>query len=122
MCVCVWGGGGCTNACNCIRAHSQPFLQNPNDGCLGNLVGMKYSCSLTSVVVSGQIRPGAGPKFFALFLDGAPFFKELLQTRRLQQETECIVMIKKHVGSVVIFFIPFRSQINEAFMCHFGVF
>ena len=24
----VGGGGGCTNACICIGAHSQPLLQN----------------------------------------------------------------------------------------------
>ena len=49
----------------------------------------------------GQIRPGAdqgGAKI------GHGDKKLLLQTGRLQQQTKCIAMIKKHVGrSVVIF-------------------
>ena len=33
-----------------------------------------------------------------------PFFDSLLQTGRLQQQTECIAVIKKHVGRSVVYF------------------
>ena len=67
---------------------------NPLDWFWWNLVGMKYSWSLTSVVVfSARSTPGriqGGAKIG----HGVPFFKKLLlQTGRLQQQTECIAMI-----------------------------
>ena len=40
----------------------------------------------------GQIRPGADPGRGKNRLRGVPFFKKLLQTRRLQRQTECIAM------------------------------
>ena len=53
----------------------------------------------------GQIRQGADPGRGKNRSRGVPFFKKLLlQTGRLQQQTECIAVIYKHVGrSVVIF-------------------
>ena len=53
----------------------------------------------------GQIRPGADPGRGKNRSRGVPFFKKLLlQTGRLQRQTECIAMTWKHVGrSVVIF-------------------
>ena len=52
----------------------------------------------------GQIHPGADPGRGKNRSLGVPFFKELLQTGRLQQQTECITVIYNHVGrSVVIF-------------------
>ena len=53
----------------------------------------------------GQIRPGVDPgRGQNRSRGGVPFFRKLLQTGRLQQQTECIAVIKKHVGrSVVIF-------------------
>ena len=42
----------------------------------------------------GQIRPGADPGRGKNRSRGVPFFKKLLlQTRRLQQQTECIAVI-----------------------------
>ena len=42
----------------------------------------------------GQIRPGAAPGWGKKGSLGDPFFNELLlQTGRLQQQTECIAMI-----------------------------
>ena len=66
----------------------------PLDGFWWNLVWMKYSRSLTSVVVflarsvQGRIQGGAK------IGHGVPFFKKLLlQTGRLQEQTECIAVI-----------------------------
>ena len=55
-------GGGCTNACICMGTHSQPFTTVPLDGCLRNLVGMKCSWSLTSVVVFQPDPPRGGSR------------------------------------------------------------
>ena len=67
----------------------------PLDGFWWNLVWMKYSRSLTSVVVfsarsvQGRIQGGA-----KIGHGGVPFFRKLLlQTGRLQQQTECIAVI-----------------------------
>ena len=66
----------------------------PLDGFWWNLVWMKYSRSLTSVVVFGQIRPGADPGRGKNRSRGVPFFKKLLlQNGRLQQQTECKAVI-----------------------------
>ena len=66
----------------------------PLDGFWWNLVWMKYSRSLTSVVVFSQIRPGADPGRGKNRSRGVPFFRKLLlQTGRLQQQTECIAVI-----------------------------
>ena len=66
----------------------------PLDGFWWNLVGMKYSWSLTSVVVFRPDPPGADPGRGKNRSRGVPFFnKLLLQTWRLQQQTECIAMI-----------------------------
>ena len=53
----------------------------------------------------GQIPPEADPGQGKNMSRGVPFFRKLLlQTGRLRQQTECIAVIKKHVGrSVVIF-------------------
>ena len=51
--LCIYLGekrGGCTNACICMGTPSV-FTTEPLTGCLQNLVGMKCSWSLTSIVV-----------------------------------------------------------------------
>ena len=77
----------------------------PLDGFWWNLVGMKCSWSLTSVVVfrSDPHRGGSGAG--QKLVTGVPFFKKLLlQTGRLQRQTKWIAMLYKHMGrSVVIF-------------------
>ena len=84
--------------------HFQLLLQNSLDGFWWNLVGMKYSWSLTSVVVFRPDLPQVVSK------------KILLQTRRLQRQTKWIAMIKKHVGrSVVIFGSIPRSNFRRVF-------
>ena len=70
---------------------------------------------------SAQGRIQGWPKY----VTGVPFSKELLfQTGRLQQQTEFIAMILKHEGrstSVLLFLVPFRSQIFDAFLTSFGL-
>ena len=85
--------------------HFRLLLQN----CLMDFDETWYGWStqgpLQVLLFFGQIRPGADPVRGKNRSQGVPFFKKLLlQTRRLQQQTECIAVIKKHVGrSVVIF-------------------
>ena len=57
-------------------------------------------CCFSARSVEGRIQGGA-----KIGHGGVPFFKKLLlQSGRLQQQTECIAVIQKHVGrSVVIF-------------------
>ena len=46
-----------------------------------------------------------------------PFFKELfLQTGRIQQQTECIAIIKKHLGSSDIIFDSIPKSNFEVFL------
>ena len=53
----------------------------------------------------GQIRRGVDPGRGKNRSRGVPFFKKLLlQTGRLQQQTDCIAVIKKHVGRRVVIF------------------
>ena len=66
----------------------------PLDGFWWNLVGMKYSWSLTSVVVFRPDPSRADPGQGQNRSQGVPFFKKLLlQTRRLQRQTKWIAMI-----------------------------
>ena len=51
---------------------------------------------------------------------GVPFSKELLfQTGRLQQHTECIAVIWKHLGRSIVIFGFLESQIFDAFLTSF---
>ena len=70
-----------------------------------NWYGWSTKGPLQVLLFFGQIRPGADPGRGQNRSVGVPFFKKLLlQTGRLQQPTEFIAMIWKHVGrSVVIF-------------------
>ena len=63
---------------------------------------MKYSRSLTSVVVFRPETPRCGSRAGKI-VHGVPFFKELLlQTGRLKQQTECIAVIYNHVRRSVV--------------------
>ena len=71
----------------------------------------------------GQICPGADPEQGHNSSMRDPFSKELfLQTGRLQQQTECIAIIKKHLGSRVINFgsIP-KSNFRRVFDVFFDL-
>ena len=110
--------------CKCFTFSTS---SEPLDGFWWNLVGMKFSWSLTSVFVFlpdpsrgrsragakkgswqvllflGQICPGGGSRTGPKKVTRVPFFnKLLLQTGRLQQQTECIAIIKKHLGRSVV--------------------
>ena len=91
-------GGGCTNAYICMGTHSQPFLQN----CLMDIYetwnGRSAHGPLQVLLFFGQIRRKADPGRGQNRSLGVPFLNKLLfQTGRLQQQTECITMIKKDV-------------------------
>ena len=78
---------GCnTNACICIGTHCQPFLQTDRwifmKFVRDELLMVPYKCCCFSArYAQGRIQTGA--KIFT----GVPFFKELLQTGKLQQQT-----------------------------------
>ena len=86
--------GGCTNACTCICIGSLAFPTEQIDGCLPNLVGMKYSWPCTSVRLYGKICPEVGPGRSKKKMSmRGPFFKGLvLQIGMQQQQTECILV------------------------------
>ena len=84
---------------------------------------MKCSLYPTCIKVFLPYLPKGGSRTGWKMFTGVPFFKKLLQTRRQQQQTECITMILKHViWSVVIFCsIPksnvwciHRSQVSDS--------
>ena len=88
----------------------------PLDRFWWNLVWMKYWRSLTSVVVFRPDPPRGGSRAGQKMVMGVPFFRKLLlQTGRLQQQTECIAVIYNHVGKLV----SFGSQIFDAFLTSF---
>ena len=77
-----------------VNFHFQLLLQN----CLMDFDETWYGWStqgpLQVLLFFGQIRPGADPGRGKNRSLGVPFFKELLlQTGRLQQQTECIAVI-----------------------------
>ena len=83
------------------------FTTEPLNGCKlttldrDEVIMVPYKCCC----FFGQIRPGADPGRGKNRSLGVPFFNErLLQTGRLQQQTEYIVMIKKHVGCSIVTF------------------
>ena len=69
-------------------------------------------CCFSTRSAQGRIQGGAK------IGHGVPFFKELLLQRgRLQQQTECIAVILKHVGrSVVIFGFIWKSNFWRVFV------
>ena len=77
---------------------------------------MQYSWPLKSVVLVRPDPPWDGAKIG----HGVPFFKELLQTGRPLRQTKCTAMIYKHVEEVLLFLVPFWSQIFDAFWRLFG--
>ena len=63
------------------------------DGYLSNLAGIKYSLPRSFVLTLGPNPPGVDPGRGCNRSRGVPFSKELLlQTGRLQQQTECIAV------------------------------
>ena len=90
-------GGGVTNACNIrvyMGTHSQPFLQNRLMDIYETWLGWSAHGPLQVLLFFGQIRPGVDPGRGQNRSLGVPFLNELLlQTGRLQQQTECITMI-----------------------------
>ena len=99
-----WRKGGCTNACICSA-----FTIEPLDGCLRNLVGMKFSWPCTWVkAISPQVRIQGRTKIG--HEGGFLFFKKLLlHTGRLKQQTECIASctlcnfaVKKDIARLVM--------------------
>ena len=62
----------------------------------------------------GQIRSGVDPVWGQNKSQGVPFSKErIFQTGSLQQQNECIAIIKKHLGRSVVFLVSFGSQIFD---------
>ena len=78
---------------------------------MDEVVKVPYKCCFLTRSAQEWIQGGAK------IGHGVPFFKELLlQTGRLQQQTECIAVIKKHVGrSVVIFGFIRKSNFWRVF-------
>ena len=89
----------------------------PFDGIWWNLVGIKYSWSLTIVVYFDQICPDAdsgrakishgefpSSKYFTFRLEGCS-----------KKKNECIAVIYKQIGRRVVILVPFWSQILTSF-------
>ena len=74
--------------------HFQLLLQNRLIDFNETWYGWSTQGPLQVLLFFGQIRPGADPGRGQNRSRGVPFFKELLlQTRRLQQQTECMAVI-----------------------------
>ena len=90
----------------------------PLNGFWWNLVGMKYSWSKCCYFWPDP--PRGGSRVGQKYVTGVTFFKKLLlQTGRLQQQTKCKAMIKKHVGRNVV---NFGSIPKSNFWCLFDIF
>ena len=92
--------------------HFQLLLQNRLMDFDETWYGWSTQGPLQVLLFFGQIRPGADPGRGQNRSRGSPSLKKLLlQTGRLQQQTECIAVIWKHVGrSVVIFGFILKSN------------
>ena len=97
--------------------HFQLLLQNRLIDFDETWYGWSTQGPLQVLLFFGQIRPEADPGRGQNRPRGVPIFKELLlQTRRLQQQTECMAVILKHVGrSVVIFGFIRKSHFWRVF-------
>ena len=74
--------------------HFRLLLQNPLMDFDETWYGWSTQGPLQVLLFFGQIRPGADPGRGKNRSRGVPFFRKLLlQTRRLQQQTECIAVI-----------------------------
>ena len=74
--------------------HFRLLLQNPLMDFDETWYGWSTQGPLQVLLFSGQIRPGADPGRGKNRSRGVPFFRKLLlQTERLQQQTECIAVI-----------------------------
>ena len=74
--------------------HFQLLLQNRLMDFDETWYGWSTQGPLQVLLFFGQIRPGADPGRGKNMSRGVPFFRKLLlQTRRLQQQTECIAVI-----------------------------
>ena len=76
------------------NSHFRLLLQNRLMDFDETWYGWSTQGPLQVLLFFGQIRPGADPGRVKNRSRGVPFFKKLLlQTRRLQQQTECIAVI-----------------------------
>ena len=92
------GGGVCTSACICMGTQSLLTTESL-DGYSPNFVGISTQDPAHLYSLLGQIRLGADPKQGHITSMRGPFSKELLlQSGMLQQQTECIAIIYKHLG------------------------
>ena len=97
--------GGALNAGICMGTHSQPLLQYRLMDVYETCKGWSTHGPLQVLLFFSQIPPGADPGRGQKRSRGVPFFNKLfLQTGRLQQQTEFIAMIKKHVGCSIVTF------------------
>ena len=125
----------CDRALSVVRPSSVRPLDNLHFRPLQNRLmdfdeiwyGRNTHSPLQVLLFIGQIRQGADPGW-AKIGHGVPFFKKLLRTIRLQQQTECIAMIWKLEGrSVVIFGSIPKSNFWRVFwhlflLSHFSLF
>ena len=93
--------------------HFQLLLQNRLMDFDETWYGWSTHGPLQVLLFFGKIHPGADPGRGKNRSQGVPFFKEL---QRLQQQTECIAVIYKHLGrSVVIFGFIRKSNFWRVF-------
>ena len=97
--------------------HFQLLLQNRLMDFDETWYGWSTQGPLQVLLFFGQICPGVDPGLGKNRSQGVPFFKELLlQTGRLQQQTECLAVIYNHLGrSVVIFGFIRKSNFWRVF-------
>ena len=95
----------------------------PLDGFWWNLVGMKYSCSLTSVVVFRPDPSRGGSRAGAKIGHGGPLLQETSSSDRKATATNQMDSndSRSMWEEVLLSLVPFRSQIFDAFWRLFGL-
>ena len=89
------------------------------DGFWWNLVGMKYSWSLTSVVVFGLIHLGAYRGRAKIGHRGSPSSTNFFRQEGYSNKQNAKQWSRSRREEVSLFFVTFRSQIFHAFLMSF---
>ena len=113
-------GRGCTNACICIYVYV--FDTEPLDGVWWNLVLMKNSRSLTCFKALWPDPPRSGSRLGSKLTTGVLSSRNFLRPHGYSIKPNAWQWSGSTLEEALLFLVPFRSQIFDAFLTPFWTF